>query len=62
MNVNLSSLKRLRECLWRKPRVRPVREPTPACIVVDTPRVLPGVEKAFPQSFIPQGCLSALVK
>lgn len=31
MNVNLSSLKRLRECLWRKPRVRHVWEPTPAC-------------------------------
>lgn len=27
MNVNLSSLKRLRECLWRKPRVRHIWEP-----------------------------------
>lgn len=55
MNVNLSSLKRLRECLWRKPRVRHVWEPTPACVVVDRPRVLTGVGKAFQKSFTPEG-------
>ena len=55
MNVNLSSLKRLRECLWRKSSVRHMWGPTPACIVVDTPQVLPGVEKAFQKSFTPEG-------
>lgn len=55
MNVNLSSLERLRECLWRKPRVRRVWAPIPACVVVDTPCVLPDVEKAFQKSFTPEG-------
>ena len=28
---------------------------TPACVVVDAPRVLPGVEKASQKSFTPEG-------